>query len=59
MKIGITCRYIYEDGIEKQFVNSAYLEYVKSVGFIPIILPLNLDVDELLGICDCFLLIKL
>lgn len=56
MKIGITCRYIYEDGIEKQFVNSTYLEYVKSVGFIPIILPLNLDVDELLGICDCFLL---
>ena len=56
MKIGITCRYIYEDGIEKQFVNSAYLEYVKSVGFVPIILPLNLDIDELLDICDCFLI---
>jgi hypothetical protein len=43
MKIGITCRYIYEDGIEKQFVNTKYLEYVESVGFTPIILPINLE----------------
>lgn len=56
MKIGITCRYIYEDGIEKQFVNTKYLEYVESVGFTPIILPINLDIEELLKLCDCFLL---
>lgn len=56
MKIGITCRYIYEDGIEKQFVNSSYLEYVRSAGFTPIVLPIDLDIDELLDICDCFLL---
>jgi putative glutamine amidotransferase len=56
MKIGITCRYIYEEGIEKQFVNTKYLEYVESVGFTPIILPIDKDINELLALCDCFLL---
>ena len=56
MKIGITCRYIYEDGIEKQFVNTKYLEYVESVGFTTIILPIDRDINELLKLCDCFLI---
>ena len=56
MKIGITCRYIYEDGIEKQFVNTQYLDYVASVGFTPIILPIDQNIDELLKLCDCFLI---
>ena len=56
MKIGITCRYIYEDGIEKQFVNTQYLDYVASVGLTPIILPINQNIDELLKLCDCFLI---
>ena len=36
MFIGITTRIIYEDGIKKQFVNEAYIEYVKLAGFTPI-----------------------
>lgn len=56
MYIGITCRYIYEDGIEKQFVNSAYLEYVAKANFTPIILPINQDNSKLYEICDCFLI---
>ena len=56
MKIGITCRYIYENGIEKQFVNTQYLDYVEKIGFTPIILPIDRNIDELLSLCDCFLL---
>ena len=56
MNIGITCRYIYEDGIEKQFVNTQYLDYVAGVGFTPIILPINQNIDKLLELCDCFLI---
>lgn len=56
MKIGITCRYIYEEGIEKQFVNSQYLDYVMDAGFTPIILPIDKDISELLSMCDCFLI---
>ena len=56
MKIGITCRYIYENGIEKQFVNTQYLDYVSKASFTPIILPIDKNIDELLSLCDCFLI---
>lgn len=56
MYIGITTRIIYEDDIKKQFVNEAYVEYVKSVGFTPIILPMLTDMDNLLDLCDAFLI---
>ena len=49
MFIGITTRIIYEDGIKKQFVNEAYIEYVKLAGFTPIILPMLTDIDDLLN----------
>ena len=56
MYIGITTRIIYEDGIKKQFVNEAYIDYVKLAGFTPIILPMITDMDDLLNICDAFLI---
>ena len=56
MIIGITTRIIYEDGIKKQFVNEAYIEYVKLAGFTPLILPMLTDIDDLLNICDAFLI---
>ena len=56
MFIGITTRIIYEDGIKKQFVNEAYIEYVKLAGFTPIILPMLTDIDDLLNLCDAFLI---
>ena len=56
MFIGITTRIIYEDGIKKQFVNEAYIEYVKLAGFTPIILPMIKDMDVVLNLCDAFLI---
>ena len=56
MFIGVTTRIIYEDGIKKQFVNEAFIEYVKLAGFTPIILPMLTDIDDLLNICDAFLI---
>lgn len=56
MFIGITTRIIYEDGIKKQFVNEAYIEYVKLAGFTPIILPMIKDMDDVLNLCDAFLI---
>ena len=56
MNIGITSRYIYEDMIEKQFVNSQYIDYVMNAGFTPIILPIDKDISKLLSLCDCFLI---
>lgn len=55
MKIGITTRIIYEDGIRKQFVNEQYIDYVKSANLIPIILPMTNNIDEVLDFCDAFL----
>lgn len=54
-KIGITMRYIYEDCVQKHFVNNDYLKYVEGK-FIPILLPIDKKIDELLEICDCFLI---
>ena len=56
MFIGITTRIIYEDEIKKQFVNEAYIEYVKLAGFTPIILPMITNIDNLLSLCDAFLI---
>lgn len=57
MKIGITARFIYEDSIEKQFINSHYLNYINKAGFTPIMLPIsNCNLEELLNLCDCFLI---
>ena len=56
MFIGVTTRIIYEDGIKKQFVNEAFIEYVKLAGFTPIILPMLTDIDDLLDVCDAFLI---
>lgn len=56
MFIGITTRIIYEEGIKKQFVNEAYIEYVKLAGFTPIILPMIKDMDDVLSLCDAFLI---
>ena len=53
-KIGITMRYIYEDGTQKHFINNDYLKYVDNL-FIPIALPIDKNIDELLELCDCFL----
>lgn len=55
MKIGITTRIIYEDGIRKQFVNEQYIDYVKIANLTPIILPMIDEIDELLEMCDAFL----
>lgn len=56
MKIGITTRIIYENGIRKQFVNEQYIDYVKIAGFTPIILPMLTDIDDVLNLCDAFLI---
>lgn len=57
MKIGITTRYIYEDGIQKQFVNTQYLKFIEQFNLTPIILPIkNLKINELLEMCDMFLI---
>jgi gamma-glutamyl-gamma-aminobutyrate hydrolase PuuD len=40
MKIGITTRIIYEDGIRKQFVNEQYIDYVRTANLTPVILPM-------------------
>lgn len=56
MFIGITPRIIYENNIKKQFVNDNYIEYVKLAGFTPIILPLQPNIDDLLELCDAFLI---
>lgn len=56
MYIGITTRIIYEDNIKKQFVNEAYIEYVKLAGFTPIILPMLTNIDNILDLCDAFLI---
>jgi putative glutamine amidotransferase len=55
MKIGITTRIIYEDGIRKQFVNEQYIDYVRKANLTPIILPMIDEIDELLEMCDAFL----
>ena len=57
MKIGITTRYIYEDGIQKQFVNTQYLKFIEQFNLTPIILPINNQkVAELFDLCDMFLI---
>ena len=56
MKIGITTRIIYEDGIRKQFVNEQYIDYVKVANLTPIILPMIDEIDDLLEMCDAFLI---
>ena len=56
MKIGITTRIIYEDGIRKQFVNEQYIDYVKTANLTPVILPMIDEIDELLEMCDAFLI---
>lgn len=56
MKIGITTRIIYENGIRKQFVNEEYIKYIESAGFTPIILPISDNAYELYDLCDAFLI---
>ena len=55
MKIGVTTRIIYEDGIRKQFVNQQYIDYVRKANLTPIILPMYDEIDEILDLCDAFL----
>ena len=57
MKIGITCRILTEDGTRNEFVNEAYFTLLDKYGFTPIVLSsTTTKLDELLEICDCFLL---
>ena len=56
MKIGITTRIIYEDGIRKQFVNEQYITYLQKANLTPIILPMIDEIDEILNLCDAFLI---
>ena len=54
--IGITPRIIVEGTVSKQFVNDTYMNAMSSLGFIPLMLPLdNNDIESLLDICDGFL----
>ena len=53
--IGLTPRIIVEGTVSKQFVNDTYFNAVASMGFIPLMLPLDIeDIDTLLDLCDGF-----
>lgn len=55
--IGITPRLIYEDQIEKQFVNTRYLDFLKlfDLNFLMINLD-NPNLYDILSLCDGFLI---
>jgi putative glutamine amidotransferase len=55
--IGIAARMLTENGIKKLFVNKSYLGEIAALGFNPfLILPNSPAVEEILGLCDGFLL---
>lgn len=55
--IGITPRLIYENNVEKQFVNSRYITFLKDLGYNFISLNLdNNEIDQILSLCDGFLI---
>lgn len=56
MKIGICSRVIVESNNKKIFVNESYLKFVERYKLIPIILPVDQNIDYLLDQCDCFLI---
>lgn len=54
--IGLTPRIIKEGNVSKQFVNDTYFNAVTSMGFIPVMLPMdNEDITTMLDLCDGFL----
>jgi len=55
--IGITPRILIEDGVEKQFVNTRYINHLNKRGFNTIQINLNNPkIDEILILCDAFLI---
>ena len=55
--IGVTPRLLIEDGVEKQFVNTSYIDVLLNYDCNIIMLTLNNpNVDELLELCDGFLI---
>ena len=56
MKIGVVTRILYEDGVEKEFVNTSYLKMLNKYSFTPIIISCHSYKEEVLDMCDGFLL---
>lgn len=56
MKIGICSRVISENSHKKIFVNESYLKFATRYKLIPIILPVDQNIEYLLDQCDCFLI---
>lgn len=55
--IGVTPRLLTEKNVEKQFVNTRYIDQLTSRGFNTILLTLdNPNIDEILNLCDGFLI---
>lgn len=55
--IGITPRLLYENNVEKQFVNSRYISFLQDLGYNFITLNLDNDeIDQILSLCDGFLI---
>ena len=56
MIIGIASRCLIENQTKKIFVNEDYIKLVKRYNLIPLIIPFN-DLDEnILSLCDCFMI---
>ena len=56
MVIGITARCIYENGNRKQFINQTYINAFNKLGFIIIPIIYQDNFEEILSLCDCFLI---
>ena len=55
--IGITPRFIFEDGVEKQFVNTRYVKQLTNRGLnVVMITTNNPDPEQILNLCDGFLI---
>lgn len=53
--IGVTPRLLTEDGVEKEFVNTTYVNAMQSLGFNVIMLTLNCpNPEEVFKLCDGF-----
>ena len=56
MKIGVVTRILYEDGVEKEFVNTSYLKMLNKYSLTPIIISCHSYQEEVLDMCEGFLL---
>lgn len=55
--IGITPRLFYEKGVEKQFVNTRYINFLRQFDLNFLILPLSsTNIIDILSLCDGFLI---